>query len=379
MNNYTFVNHPIEMLHSIIPELLPGVGKIITVHYDETSNKFVGILSEKTNHDYCTQWLNIQKIVPELQHYFDNKNPIDWFDPENLPFDIEVKRPNPGIDLFSELNNVVLLVRITNESNSKDLVFIYLEENPSNFGVTDTDKPLSSENKGIIAFLLNHSINVFVNLHKRNKTTLNLHNVRTRQIINQTESMKDEMLKTKENYGVSLVKLCQQIIYELSLISRKKYRLSPGALEKIKNYKGEIKDLEMIIRHTISYIDSLYVDHQNEIDILEWHLIFEKPIIETTLEPAKSPEYEIYARTISLLDRLEDAALVIKSNKKKLTGTNVGSAFPKPITAPAISDALYNHRNKINSLVKKFPEKWVTIKNDFKPLKNILRDELPES
>lgn len=375
MDNYSFINHPIEKLHDIIPELLPGIGKIITVHYDDNSNREIGMVSEKKQHEYTTQLLNIDKAHPSLLAFMENKNPFDWFSPEELPFDIEIKRPTPGIDLFSELENIVLLIRVPGFGTYKDLVFIYLEENPRNFGVTDSDKPLTSEHKGIIAFILNNTINTIIRLHKRNKHTLKSHNIRTRQIIDQTESIKDEMQRTKENYGISLVKLCQQILRDHSAKSGRNYKLSAGALDKIKNYKGEIKDLETIVHHTISYTDSLYIDHSGDIDILEWHILFDIPAKSGVTGEAKEQEQDAYSRTISLLDKLENAALVIKSNKSKLTGTNVGKAFLVPISAPAISDALYNHKNKINSLLKKFPEKWETIRNDFKPLRNILKDE----
>jgi len=60
----------------------------------------------------------------------------------------------------------------------------------------------------------------------------------------------------------------------------------------------------------------------------------------------------------------------------KLTGTNVGKACPVPISAPAISDALYNHKSKIINLMKTYPDKWDVIRTDFRPLKNVIKEEL---
>lgn len=377
VDNYSFLNHPVEKLHDVIPELLPGIGKMITVHYDESTNRTIGNLSEKRQHRYTTQFLNIDKALPALNSYMEGKNPFDWLNPDNLPFDLEIRRPNPGIDLFSELENIVLLLRIFGNRNLHDLVFIYLEENPRNFGITDSNKPLSAENKGIIAFLVSNAINSFLRLQSGNKVVLKSHNTLTRQIIEQTESLKGELHRTKENYGVSLVKLCQQYIHDFTSKSGITYKLSDGALEKIKAFKGEIKELEGIIRKTILYIDSLYTDHSGDIEILEWHIIFDTPVKSGQAIPVteKEKEPDVYSRTITLLDKLENAALILKGNKSKLTGTNVGKAFPVPVSAPAISDALYNHRGKINNLMKKYPSKWETIRRDFRPLRNILKDE----
>jgi hypothetical protein len=376
MENYTFIDHPIEKLHQIIPGLLPGIEKIITIHYDDSRSQIVGRLTEKKSHEYITHGLNIDKILPTLQRYMEEKNPYDWYNRQNLPFEVEMKNANPTINIFSELKNIVLLIRVPDAKQEfSDLVFLYLNENPSNFGVTNSINPLTTDNKSIIAFVLNNTLKTFVNLQKNDKNTLKSYNLRTRQIIDQTESIKFEMQRTKENYGISLVKLCQQIIKEQAANSGRNYRLSPGALDKIKNYKGEIKDLESIIKETLAYADSLYVDYSNDIEILEWHIVFDAPVKKEAEKTEVIRQEDKFSKTLSLLDKLENAALVVKSRQLKLTGTNVGNSFSEPISAPAISDALYNHKAKINNLLRMYPDRWETIRSDFKPLKNILVTE----
>ena len=377
MLNYSFIYHPIEKLHDVIPDLLPGIEKIITIHYDETRKLITGILSEKNNLSYSTQHLNIDKILPSLQRFMEDKNPYDWYSKQNLPFELEVKREQPTINIFSELQNIVLLIRVPDSTNEfNDLIFLYLNENPSNFGVTNSINPLTTDNKSIIAFVLNNTIRTIIKLQKQDRNTLKSFNNRTRQIIGLTESMKYELQRTKENYGISLVKLFQQYVKEYSVKNRKNYTLSGGALDKIKNYKGDLKDLKRIAKDSVSYVDSLYIDDTTgDTEILEWHIHF---------DGSKQPEYvnestqsrdDKYAKTLSLLDKLEKAALVVKSRQLKMTGTNVGRACEVSISAPAISDALYNHKSKINSLLKLYPERWDTIRSEFRPLKNILKDE----
>jgi hypothetical protein len=55
-----------------------------------------------------------------------------------------------------------------------------------------------------------------------------------------------------------------------------------------------------------------------------------------------------------------------------LTGLNVGSACSTPISAPAISDALKKHRNKILTLLGLYPDRWNLIRSEFKPLINVI-------
>jgi len=376
MNNYSFIYHPIVKLHDIIPGILPGIEKMITIHFDDNENIIKGLLTEKENRIHQTKPLNLDKILASMQRYMEEKNPYDWYSKQNLPFDIEKNSSIPTMNIFSELQNIVLLIRVPDmKQELNDLIFLYLNENPSNFGVTNSINPLTTDNKSIIAFVLNNTIRTFMNLQQSDKKILKTFNQRTRQIIGQTESLKDEMNRTKENYGISLIKLCQQIVKDMGSKSHINYLLSKGALEKLKSFKGEIKDLESIITDAASYASSLVLDEDQDIEITEWHILFDltRPIEKTT--QSETQKTDVYSKTISLLDKLENAALVVKNNQLKLTGTNVGNACPVSISAPAISDSLYNHKSKINSLLKKHPDKWETIRSDFRPLKNVIKTE----
>ena len=376
MGKYSFIYHPIEKLHEIVPRIIPGIEKIITVHYDNNQKLISGVLTEKRNHEYSSSRLIIDKILPTLQKYMEENSPYDWYNKQNLPFEIEINDKSKTIDIFSELQNIVLLIRVPDELNQyNDLVFLYLNENPSNFGVTNSINPLTTDNKSIIAFLLYNTIKTFTDRQSHDREVLRANNSKTRQIINNTESLKYELQKTKENYGYSLVKLCQQYVKNWTDVTGKKYILSAGLLEKIKSYKGEIKNLEKIIEETVSYVDNLYLDDNEEIEILEWHLHFNFTESKRTDSAITDKKDHRYAKTLSLLDKLEKAALVVKSKSLKLTGTNVGQACPVPISAPAISDALYNHKSKINTLVELYPERWETLKLEFKPVMNIMRKE----
>ncbi len=378
MSSYSFIQHPIEKLHDIIPSILPGIEKIVTVHYDASQKIIKGILTTKEHHQYVSKPLNIDKSLPTLQRYMEEKSSTDWYSRQSLPFEIDGRDKSPTLDIFSEFHNIVLLVRVPDERNEfNDLIFLYLNENPSNFGVTNSINPLTTDNKSIIAFILNNTIRTLVNQQKQDRTTLKTHNKRTRQIIEHTEVLKNEIQHTKENYGVSLVKLCLKFTDEYSAKSSKTYSFSEGALEKIKNYQGDLKELESLIKETLIYVDSLYLDDKSAIEILEWHLQFDSPLIRNEHSksiPKSDTIVDKYTRTIQLLDKLENAALIVIDQDLKLTGTNVGKACNHPVTAPAISDALYNHKAKINSLMSKYPDKWTTLRNNFRPVKNIMED-----
>jgi len=375
LKNYSFIKQPVEGLHEAVISILPGIEKIISVHADE-ANKLSGLLSEKENKEYRTRPLDLSKIEPLLKRFRYDHNPFDWYSRQNLPFEIDRKTGAPTIDIFSELQNVVLLIRIPdNNRNENILVFIYLNENPSNFGITNSINPLTTDNKSIIAYILRNTLMTILEREQENKEVLVSNNTRTRGIIEQAEQQKQETVRTREYYGLSLVKLCQQYLSEYSKISGRRHYFTADAIEKIKGYKGDLKMIENIIEKTVSYAGSLNFDTSGDVEISDWHLQFEGP--ETTADTKEKPmvESDKYTKTVTLLDKLETAALKVKGRQMKLTGTNVGQACEVPITAPAITDALYNHKAKINTLVRMNPNKWNTIRGEFRPVINILRDE----
>lgn len=382
MNSYSFTEHPFIGLLDTVRSVIPGIEKVVTVFYNKSSNAIEGILSEKKNGNYKTSDLDINNIYEPIQNFRKEKIPYVWYNKESIPFEISNPPNSHIINLFTELKNIVLLIRIHNEDDKlNDLVFLYFNENPSNFGVSKNDAPLTTESKSIIAYLISNTIRVLINSQRNNKKLLLFNNKRTKFIINETERIKHELQRAKENYGVSLVKLCRQYFKEHSVKHNKKYTLSYGATEKIKNYSGDLSNLETIIEETILYVENLYLDEQDEIAILEWHINFDTDTglgVKQDKMTEKETSVNKYTKTISLLDKLEQAALVVKINNLKPTGTNVGKACPVPISAPAISDALYNHKSKINSLLEMYPEKWETLRNEFRPLMNIIKKGLDE-
>lgn len=365
-----------ESLHDFIPELLPGIKKVISVYYDE--GKLKGIFTKKTGNAYSTKSMNLEGMDGVLERYMESNSHYDWYSKQSLPFEVHDLDTKAIKDIFSELENVVLLIRLSNTAkNKKSLVFIYFQENPGNFGLTNSINPLTTDTKSMIAFLLRNQLEYHMNQREQNLRALKAHNKHTRSIISRAENERDEFKRIRHNYGMSLVKLCKQYIQEYSRKSGTEFTLSEGAIERIKNYKSDLGKLSELFLKSLAYAESLHLDENTgSIVILDWHLQLDSTATDetpTALSASKSGQK--YEKTILLLNKLEQAAMRVKTERLKMTGTNVGQAFKQPITAPAISDALFNHKAKINTLVLRYPDKWKTIRAEFRPLRNILTEK----
>ena len=373
MHRYDFTDNPVSNLYEVVTSMLPGIEKVVTVFFDTASKSLIGKSAEKEKGSYKIKELDISRASESLFQIRKNKTPFTWFNRESVPFEVYDKTLLPELDIFDEKDNVILLIKLPGEQKGlSDLVFIYFNENPSNFGVSNSDSPLTTESKSAIAFLIHNTLKMIVESKRNNRKVLLFNNERTRKIISQTEKLSAELQRTHDNYGLSLVKLCTQYLKEHGRKNGRNYIFSQDALDKISGFTGELKDLEQIISDAVEYVNNLYIDTSGEIRITKWHIDFNIDKTYTKSVPQDKSSTDKYSKTVSLLNKLEQAALIVRKQNLKMTGTNVGHYCEKPVSAPAISDSLYNHRNKITTLLEKYPDKWETIRAEFRPLKNII-------
>ncbi len=73
-----------------------------------------------------------------------------------------------------------------------------------------------------------------------------------------------------------------------------------------------------------------------------------------------------------MLYKYEAASILADEKGLKINGTTVGKLCNPSITPAAITFNLKKYANVINLLVNKYNHKWPTIKEHFKPLKNVL-------
>jgi hypothetical protein len=78
------------------------------------------------------------------------------------------------------------------------------------------------------------------------------------------------------------------------------------------------------------------------------------------------------SRAIDLLDKLERSSVVVKQKNLPFTSANVGKLMPTPISAPAITDALKKNGRKVTELLNRYPDRWKTIREEFRPVINLL-------
>jgi hypothetical protein len=195
-------------------------------------------------------------------------------------------------------------------------------------------------------------------------------------MIKERNILKEELESTREKYKEGLIRLSNSYLADLFKSNAVNYRLSEGAISKIREYTGDIGNLKPAIFQAARYAETMNLEGTTEdILIADFHLVMDEKREPRQKETSSQPLADIpvkYSKTFLLLDKLENAALHVKSKNMLLTGANIGNELPTPVTPPAITDALKKHKQKILFLFTEYPGRWEIIRNEFRPVQNIL-------
>ena len=373
---FSFSEKPVLFILEALPFLLPGIEKAIAVYYSPESSEVSSELIRKQGGEYVLESFQVSDTISIFSRLRNDNAPYSWLRKEDLPFDIKPKE-KVQLEIFNELNNSILLIRILNAFDARnDLFFIYFNHDLSNFGTINPNKVLSTENKTIIGHLLRNSILAILQNHQNDKDLFATLHENTRAMIKERNFLREELANTMEKYKEGLIRLSSSYLADLFAGNGIPYRFSEGAMKKIRDYTGDIGNLKPLIIQAARYAETMNLEGSTvDVLIADFHLVMdEKKDIkpkESLPEPVAGVPAK-YNKTFLLLDKLENAALHVKSKNLLLTGANIGSEFPTPVTPPAITDALKKHRQKIIFLFTEYPDRWEIIRNEFRPVQNIL-------
>ena len=360
----------------MLPSLLPGIEQVISVFYVAESSDMRSEQILKENGEYVQESIEVSDNPSVFNRLRTEKAPYSWLRKEDLPFEIKPKE-RVQLEIFNELSNNILLIRIQNAFDAKnDLFFIYFNRDLSNFGTIHPDKILSTDNKTIIGHILRNSILTLLQNHKNDKELFATLNENTRSMIRERNVLRDELELTGKKYHEGMIRLCNSYLVDLSKDNRIIYKLSDEALKKIRDYTGDMGNLRPILTQAARYAETMNLEGITDTVLIDdFHIVLDEkkePRHKESLPQAVGEVPVKYNKAFLLLDKLENAALHVKAKNKLLTGANIGNEFPTPVSPPAITDALKKHRQKILYLFHEYPSRWGIIRNEFRPVQNIL-------
>lgn len=377
--HFIFSEHFMENMLRFSLSMLPNLQKGIAVYRQTENSKLCGCLLEavnaQTSDDFTKvklQSVDVQGYLPFFFAQMKEKSSLQWLSVNDLPF--VIASTERKLDVFSELENTILLLRFPSENDYESgLLYLFFKPRMANFGLAHAEKPLGADHKSIIEHLVIRTLNTFRQVLIHEKRVYHSISGNTRNLVNELIEARQEIKLNKEAFGSSIISLCNEFLKNLADEKSIHAVFTQSAETKIASYNGAISGLKEIIRKALLF--ALFINENAEknqsIAIDDWHLDFRVMDGDTTEKPQSTKDAR-HQKTMKLLDKLESAALKVLASNMPLTGDNVGKNCPQPVSAPAISDSIKKHKLRIVQLLDIHPDKWPVIRQQFKPITNIL-------
>ncbi|MBR8535767.1 hypothetical protein KDU71_09385 [Carboxylicivirga sediminis] len=361
----TIHTHPAAFLMRQWQSFLSGLDRILTFY--ESDKQVEGLEWHQQMHGIITP-LNIgDEARQKLKNISREKISHQWLRPELLPFVSQDTLKLNQLDLFSESHYLVLLVR-TRSRETTILSYLFFRNDCSNFGISGNQSKLETSHKAIIGQMASQFASITLGNYYSVREESESFKEATRSLLNANQldnTKQSESLKEWKNNWLDTYLL------ESSRRDGVNYVISVQARDKLLSGEHTYEVCKVAIDNCIDYICKLYNPATGD------ELMIEASYIQLTQQSAHQQVSKTFLasnqqnRAMLILDRLEDAATYLQQQGQSITSADVGATMQKPISAPAISDALRKNRVRILQLLEQYPERWPIIRRYFKPIINL--------
>ncbi len=351
------------------PVFMEGIDRIVGFWSDDKSQKLQGMewlrnsLSQQS-----TSFETSSDLSKTLQVTREAAGGFQWLNAETLPFQSSSKTSIGQLDLFSEAQYLVLLIRIKLEQNTLgDLYYLFFRNDKSNFGINGAQEAFSTSEKAIIGRLAFQFANTNLSLYQKQKNTFRQFKKQTQSVLKSMhEQQKAQMHEIKQWKNDWI----EHYLFELGERNGFNYVIQESCKESLIQHCKTIRQLKQSIEKSLVYICELFEFTAGDTIELELAYLQFSEIETPRPESSNTPQNRL-SKTMLLLDRLEQSAQSTLNAGQNLTSAQVGQNMEKAISAPAISDALKKNRARILQLFSQYPDRWNCIRHQFKPIMNL--------
>jgi len=363
---YSFKNHFLESLLSNGSAMFPGAEKLLAVYYN---NETLGLISKELTLNSDSPTLNSgistdQSIIKLRKQ----RSRSTWL--KNFEIGESVNSAKTQLNIHSEYDNHVLLIRFPNSSDGfSDLLFVFFRNEDQIFQFTGDPKKLSTSIKDVVANILIRSLDVFRKQIENDAAIFDLINRSDSMYNKDIKSLTEKLESTKQEQLSHYKGLAESVSDPLSKQTGYLFNWTEESLLKLIKMQLPIKEILSTLENALTIVVNRSIKPGSIIEINANDLTIKGHLEKEMDAPIISIRYE---RTYQLLDRYEEAAKRVIQERIPLTGVNLGKYCNPAVSPAAISDALKKHGKKIMTLFDQEPNRWSLLRNEFRPVKNIM-------
>lgn len=368
---HTITAPPREQLLRAWPEVFPGIDRIVVL-FRLSDSELAGQELVAQGNGYRLRELLLQGFEDRLAPLLAENQGYGWVSSEQLPFETSSYKSGQ-LEIFSEQSHVVLTLRLkSSEKGDSDLFYLFFREDQSNFGVSRLQGTLDTARKALIGALVFR----FARYYYRSAQDVN-------QYIAEFTDITRELITARpappvvDNALISwIAQWANAELKQLQTNNPFTFRLSPEALQKL-SLAGNFETARSTLHKAARFAMMLYAGYQGDEVVLEPAFFVFEANTKNEIQSVESTNRQSkLSRTRQLLDRLEAAAIALNQRGEDITSFAVGQALERPVTAPAITDALRKNKRRICALLEQNPAQWPLIRRQFRPLTNLIDKEM---
>ena len=355
---------------------LPGIDTIIFIAGDGEYSDWTAVEWIRKGNSYNKRELVLSEDMSDkLIRIRKVKSDFQWITKQQIPFYIKNVEHSIGqLSLFNEEKYLILVVRVKTEGQVlSDIFYLFFRNDKSNFGINHDSTPIDTSQKSIIGMMAAKFAKVtYDNLFKAHSE------------IEYIKAKVAELLKfnahsrnNSQNRALSEWKKdwAEDVLNETGERDGVNYVYHKDALKLLTENSYSYKTIKHAIEEAVKLARLLTpIDRTDEITVEGFHIKFTDVTVTIGGELSQSDEKALITRmdkAYLLLDKLENAAQKLLKESIQPSSERVGKAMEQPITAPAIRDALKKHQSRVLQLLKKYPDRWLYIRSQFRPVTNL--------
>lgn len=355
-----------DQLLKIWPEMFPGIDRVVML-FVTSENESGGAEIALSGNKYGIKELDTEGIEDRLLKMRNEQAGYSWLHKDQLPFE-QKTFDNTQPELFSEQYHIVLMLRFKSHiDGSMDAYYLFFREDQSNFGISRLQGSLDTTRKALVGSLVFRFAGLFYQ-------SISGWQNRLSEFTNVTKQLLSVQLENnqKNDFRIWVSQWSDDYLENLSNNQNVQLKLSENALTRLYE-TGDFKTASEALRKAADFALLLNTGSKLEVVIIEENYLLIAPInsqniigVNQTSLPGR------LTKTMLFLDKLEKAAHKLMEQGEDLTSSGVGQIMDRPITAPAITDALRKNRRRVLTLLEQHPGQWPLIRQQFRPLINII-------
>ncbi len=367
-----FLEQPFLRLLKFVATAFTGLERLITVFYNIELNKLQGYTLSVSEDHFQMELLEIGEFYSYFFARRREMKAFDWLVSEDLPFETSKSKYVPMI--FDELNRNILLLRLGGAKDSnRDLLYLFFDPRKTIKGINLGMQELDTSRKELLAEIAYGVCITALQSFRTDTIHFQKFVSNTRYLAQKLQKERNYLESLQKSIGQSLLNLSLDIIKEFAAKKGANIKLSPEAEHVIRSYSGDIGELRRALTDACFFAFTLNDNKNHDIIIYDWHIHFEGQTRESPGILVETKQEEKLRRTWDFLNRLEVATQMVLDKNLPVTGKNLGMHCEKPISAPAISDALKKHHQRIKNLMDQHPDRWPLLRENFSPVQQILK------